>query len=160
MSNPFRLPMVPRALRNLVSRPATRRYPSEMRPRFEGARGTILFDVETCNYCMLCARRCPAAAITVSREDRMWSIEHLTCIGCNVCVEVCAKKSLTMSKEAKHVHTHAEVGPQGQRPGHEEWHGVDPAIAAAAAAAVAAAKAAAVAAQAAEAESLSGAPLG
>ena len=27
MANPFRLPMVPRALRNLVSKPATRRYP-------------------------------------------------------------------------------------------------------------------------------------
>jgi NADH-quinone oxidoreductase subunit I len=119
--------MVRRSLRNLVSRPATRRYPYEIRPRFEGARGTIEFDVETCNYCMLCARRCPAAAITVSREDRVWAIEHLTCIGCNVCVEVCAKKSLTMSKESKPVHTRAEVGPQGQRPGHEEWHKPAPA---------------------------------
>ena len=132
MSNPFRLPMVPRALRNLVSKPATRRYPYEIRPRFDGARGTIKFDVETCNYCTLCAKRCPAAAITVSRENRTWAIEHLTCIGCNVCVEVCAKHSLTMSTDSKSVHTHAEVGPQGQRPGHEEWHGADPAVAAAA----------------------------
>ena len=122
MPNPLNLPMVGRSLRNLVSRPAPRRYPYEIRPRFEGARGTIEFDVETCNYCMLCARRCPAAAITVSREDRIWAIEHLTCIGCNVCVEVCAKKSLTMSKDSKPVHTRAEVGPDGQRPGHEEWH--------------------------------------
>ncbi len=128
MANPFRLPMVPRALRNLVSRPATRRYPSEIRPRFDGARGTIEFDVETCNYCMLCMRRCPAAAITVVREERMWSIEQLTCIACNVCVEVCAKKSLTMSRDSKHVHVRSEVGPQGQRPGHEEWHGADPAL--------------------------------
>ena len=128
MSNPFRLPMVPRALRNLVSRPATRRYPTETRPRYAGARGTIEFDVETCNYCLLCMRRCPAAAITVSRENRTWAIEQLTCIACNVCVEVCAKKSLTMSTESRKVHTHAEVGPQGQRPGHEEWHGADPAI--------------------------------
>ena len=141
MANPLRLPMVPRALRNLVSKPATRRYPYEIRPRFEGARGTIEFDVETCNYCMLCMRRCPAAAITVSREDRVWAIEHLTCIGCNVCVEVCAKKSLTMSKESKPVHTRADVGPQGQRPGHEEWHGADPAVAAATTAAKAAAPA-------------------
>jgi formate hydrogenlyase subunit 6/NADH:ubiquinone oxidoreductase subunit I len=135
MANPLRLPMVPRALRNLVSKPATRRYPYEIRERFDGARGTIEFDVETCNYCMLCMRRCPAAAITVVREDRMWSIEHLTCIGCNVCVEVCNKNSLSMAKESKPVHTHAVVGPQGQRPGHEEWHGPDPAIAAAAKAA-------------------------
>jgi formate hydrogenlyase subunit 6/NADH:ubiquinone oxidoreductase subunit I len=137
MANPFRLPMVPRSLRNLVSRPATRLYPKTPRPQYDGGRGTILFDVETCNYCMLCMRRCPAAAINVVREDRMWSIEHLTCIGCNVCVEVCARKSLTMSPESKHVHVHAEVGPQGQRPGHEEWHGPDPAVVAAAKAAAA-----------------------
>jgi ech hydrogenase subunit F len=135
MANPFQLPMAPRAIRNLFSRPATRRYPVEVRPRFDGARGTIQFDVETCNYCTLCAKRCPAAAITVSREDRIWSIEHLTCISCNICVEVCAKKSLTMATTAKSVHTHAEVGPQGQRPGHEEWHSPDPALAAAKAAA-------------------------
>jgi formate hydrogenlyase subunit 6/NADH:ubiquinone oxidoreductase subunit I len=131
MANPLNLPMVPRALRNLASRPATRRYPYEIRPRFEGARGTIEFDVETCNYCMLCMRRCPAAAITVNREERMWAIEQLTCIACGVCVDVCAKKSLSMSVASRHVHTHAEVGPQGQRPGHEEWHG--PALEAAAA---------------------------
>ena len=122
MANPLRLPMIPRALRNLVSKPATRLYPIEIRPSLEGARGGITFDVETCNYCMLCMRRCPAAAITVSREDRVWSIEHLTCIACNACVEVCAKKSLTMSNDKRKVHTRAEVGPGGRRPGHEEWH--------------------------------------
>jgi len=44
MANPLTLPMIPRALRNLVSKPATRRYPYEIRPRFEGARGTIEFE--------------------------------------------------------------------------------------------------------------------
>jgi ech hydrogenase subunit F len=121
MANPFRMPMVPRALRNLVSRPATRRYPSEIRPRFAGARGTIDFDVDTCVFCMLCARRCPAAAITVSRDDRYFAIEQLTCIACGVCVDVCNKDSLSMSVNSRPVHTHAEVGPDGRRPGHEEW---------------------------------------
>ena len=121
MANPFKLPMAPRALRNLVSKPATRRYPYEIRPRFAGARGTIEFDVETCNFCMLCARRCPAAAITVNREERYWAIEQLTCIGCGVCVEVCNKHSLSMSVDSRPVHTHAEVGPDGRRPGREEW---------------------------------------
>jgi formate hydrogenlyase subunit 6/NADH:ubiquinone oxidoreductase subunit I len=143
MANPLNLPMVRRSLRNLVSRPATRRYPTEIRPRFAGARGTLEFDVETCNYCMLCARRCPAAAITVNREARTWAIEQLTCIACGVCVDVCAKKSLTMSVTSRAVHTHAEVGPQGQRPGHEEWHSADPAVAAATAATTKAAEGAA-----------------
>jgi ferredoxin len=135
MANPFRLPMVPRALRNLASRPATRRYPTEVRPKYVGTRGAIDFDVETCNYCMLCARRCPAAAITVSREDRVWAIEQLTCIACGVCVDVCAKKSLSMAVDTRKVHLRAEVGPQGQRPGHEEWHTDAPSPAAPAAAA-------------------------
>lgn len=126
MANPLTLPMVRRSLRNLVSRPSTRLYPAEVRPRFAGARGTIEFDVETCNYCMLCARRCPAAAITVSREERIWAIEQLTCIACGVCVDVCAKKSLTMSVNARPVHVRGEV-VAGARPGHEEWHGADPA---------------------------------
>ena len=121
MTNPFRLPMVPRALRNLVSRPVTRLYPTEGRPRFAGARGQIEFDLETCNFCMLCARRCPAAAITVARDDRYWSIDQLVCIACGVCVDICAKKSLTMSVGARHVHTKAEIGPDGRRPGLQEW---------------------------------------
>jgi Fe-S-cluster-containing hydrogenase component 2 len=70
---------------------------------------------------MLCARRCPAAAITVSREDRYFALEQLTCIGCGVCVDVCNKGSLSMSVDSRPVHTHADVGPQGQRPGHQEW---------------------------------------
>ncbi len=121
MANPFRLPMVPRALRNLVSRPATRRYPTEVRPRFDGARGQIEFDLETCNFCMLCARRCPAAAITVARDDRYWSIDQLVCIACGVCVDVCNKHSLTMAEGSRRVHTKAEIGPDGRRPGLEEW---------------------------------------
>jgi len=112
MANPFRLPMVPRALRNLVSKPATRRYPAEIRPRFDGTRGTVEFDVETCNFCMLCARRCPAAAITVSREDRHWAIEQLTCIACGVCVDVCNKNSLSMSVGSRRV----RFGPTQGRP--------------------------------------------
>lgn len=125
MANPLNLPMVPRALRNLASRPATRRYPYEVRPRFEGARAKIVFDVSTCNYCMLCMRRCPAAAITVSREERTWSIEHLRCIACNACVEVCAKKSLTMSNEPRKPYVPADAA-DGHRPGHEEWHLSEP----------------------------------
>ena len=121
MPNPLKLPMVPRALRNLASRPATRQYPFVVREPFEGARGKIEFDVATCNYCMLCMRKCPAAAIIVDREAKMWSIEHLRCIACNVCVEVCSKKSLTMSNLPRKPHTPADA-VDGHRPGHEEWH--------------------------------------
>ena len=125
MANPFNLPMVARSLRNLVSRPATRRYPFEVRAPFPGARGTLEFDLDSCVFCNLCARRCPAAAITCVREDKYFAIEQLTCIACGVCVEVCNKNSLHLSIERRAVQTHADVGPDGQRPGHQEWHKLD-----------------------------------
>jgi ech hydrogenase subunit F len=132
MPNPLKLPMAARALRNLLSRPATRRYPIEVREPFPGARGTLEFDVATCVFCGLCARRCPAAAITCSREDRYFAIEQLTCIACGVCVDVCNKDSLRLSLHRRPVHTRAEAGPDGRRPGREEWHGVLPETVAAA----------------------------
>lgn len=121
MANPFNLPMVGRTLRNLVSRPATRRYPVEVREPFGGARGTLEFDLATCVFCGLCARRCPAAAITCVREERFFAIEQLTCIACGVCVDVCNKDSLALSVTRRAVHSVAapRVGPT--RPGHEEW---------------------------------------
>lgn len=126
MPNPARLPMVRRSLRNLVSRPATRRYPIEARPRFEGARGSIEFDPATCVHCGLCARRCPTAALTVSREDRTFTIEQLRCIACGVCVDVCNKQSLRMSVVAPRVRTAAERGADGRRPGRETWRKEEP----------------------------------
>jgi formate hydrogenlyase subunit 6/NADH:ubiquinone oxidoreductase subunit I len=123
-----RLPMVRRSLRNLFSRPATRRYPSEVRPRYAGARGTIEFDELSCVHCGLCARRCPTAALTVSREERTFTIEQLRCIACGVCVEVCNKQSLRMSVEAPRIRTRAEVGPDGRRPGRQTWHKEEPAV--------------------------------
>ncbi len=125
MANPLNLPMVARSLRNLVSRPATRRYPFEVRAPFPGARGTLEFDLDSCVFCNLCARRCPAAAITCVREDKYFAIEQLTCIACGVCVEVCNKGSLRLSIDRRAVQTHADVGPDGQRPGHQEWHKQD-----------------------------------
>jgi ech hydrogenase subunit F len=125
MPNPFDLPMVGRTLRNLVSRPATRRYPVEVRAPFPGSRGTLEFDLDTCVLCGICARRCPAAAITCVREDKYFAIEQLTCLACGVCVEVCNKNSLRLSTDRRAVQTRADAGPDGQRPGHEEWHKQD-----------------------------------
>jgi ech hydrogenase subunit F len=126
MPNPFTMPMVGRTLRNLVSRPATRRYPSEIREPFAGARGTLEYDVDSCVFCGLCARRCPAAAITCSREERYLAIEQLSCVACGVCVEVCNKGSLRLTGERRPVQAAAAMHGAG-RPGHEEWHKPAPA---------------------------------
>ncbi len=127
MANPFSLPMVGRSLRNLVSRPATRRYPGEARPHFAGTRGTIEFDVDTCVFCGLCVRRCPTVALACSREDRSFAIEQLRCIACGVCVDLCNKDSLHMSMETPRVHIHEGAAPGDPRPGHQEWHQAQPA---------------------------------
>ena len=121
MANPLRLPMVPRSLRNLVSAPATRRYPAVVRPPFPGARGTLEFDLESCVLCGLCVRRCPTVALTCNRDERLFAIEQLRCICCGVWVDACNKGSLSLSPERRPVHTRAEVGADGRRPGYEEW---------------------------------------
>lgn len=116
MANPLQIPMLGLSLKNLFSRPATRRYPAELRPRYERTRGHVEVDLAACVFCGLCARRCPANAIEVSREARTFSIEHLRCIACEVCVDVCNKDSLRMHVDAPPVFTRAEAGPDGLRP--------------------------------------------
>jgi formate hydrogenlyase subunit 6/NADH:ubiquinone oxidoreductase subunit I len=86
--------MLGNVLANLVSRPATRRYPFEIREPFDNARGRIEFVIENCVYCGNCARRCPAAAIKVDRVAKTLTFEPFRCIVCETCVEGCPKKAI------------------------------------------------------------------
>lgn len=126
MANPFRLPMARRTLRGLVSKPPTRQYPVELRDPFPGARGTLEYDLDTCNFCMLCARKCPTGAITCLRDERYFAIDQLNCIACGICVDVCAKDSLHLAVATRPVQMAADRGADGHRPGLQEWHGVIP----------------------------------
>jgi formate hydrogenlyase subunit 6/NADH:ubiquinone oxidoreductase subunit I len=91
--------MLGNVLNNVFSRPATRQYPVEKRDPFQDARGHIEFDMSTCLYCGSCQRRCPAAAITVSRPDKTLTFEPFRCIICEACVEACPKKSIRTEKQ-------------------------------------------------------------
>jgi len=63
--------MFPTIVKNLFSRPVTRRYPfKDIREPFPGYRGSIHFDSNKCDLCGDCARVCPADAIEVSLENR------------------------------------------------------------------------------------------
>ena len=85
-------------IRNLFSRPATRRYPRPVREahRTPRSRGRIAIDIDACIFCGACAKRCPTDAIIVTRADREWNIDRLRCCTCNACVEVCPTKCLSM----------------------------------------------------------------
>lgn len=83
-------------LSNLTRRPATRAYPFFKRKPIEGYRGTLMHDPTTCIYCSLCAKRCPANALAVSRDPKSWTLDPYRCILCGYCVEVCPKKCLHM----------------------------------------------------------------
>lgn len=85
------------ALRNLFSRPATRRYPASVREPFAATRGRIEIDFPACIFCGACQRHCPAAAIVVSRAGSSWRIDRLACVICGACVIACPKKCLAMS---------------------------------------------------------------
>jgi ech hydrogenase subunit F len=121
MANPMKLPMVGRTLRNLVSRPATRRYPHEVRTPFDGSRGMLQFDPGTCVLCGICVRRCPAAAITCERETRLFAIDQLLCVTCGVCVDACNKDSLRLATTRRPVQVPADAAIAGGRPGRESW---------------------------------------
>jgi formate hydrogenlyase subunit 6/NADH:ubiquinone oxidoreductase subunit I len=89
--------MLPTIIKNLFSRPATRRYPfRDVREPFTGTRGRVHFDMEKCNLCTACARVCPANAIIVDKENKTIKYDPFACIYCGNCVDSCPRKAITM----------------------------------------------------------------
>jgi ech hydrogenase subunit F len=90
--------MLKNILQNLTSRPATRLYPFTKREPFSGTRNRLEIDPAVCIYCGICSKRCPAHAITVTKDPaKVWTLDPYRCILCGYCVEVCPKKCLSMS---------------------------------------------------------------
>ena len=79
-----------------VSKPATRLYPFAKREPYAATRGHVVIQMSSCNFCTLCAKKCPTDAIEVDRAGRVWRIDRLRCIQCRACVDACNKKSLTL----------------------------------------------------------------
>lgn len=91
--------MFPTIVKNLFSRPATRRYPfKDIREPFPGYRGSIHFDSDKCDLCGDCARVCPADAIEVSLENRQITYDLFKCIYCGNCVETCLQQAISQDK--------------------------------------------------------------
>ncbi len=93
------LPMAQTIFRNLLTKPATRRYPYVVRPAFAESRGRIVIDFPACIFCSACAKHCPADAITVDRAAKLWRIDRFACVICGACVRACPKKCLSMANQ-------------------------------------------------------------
>lgn len=85
------------AIKNLLSKPATLKYPQAPRVYPQGSRGHVEINIDDCIMCGICSRKCMSHAITVDRKTRTWSIERMGCVQCRLCVDSCPKKCLTMA---------------------------------------------------------------
>ncbi len=56
--------------------------------------GRPVQDPSKCVYCTICAKKCPAGALTVDRAAKTWTLDEDLCIGCGNCYEVCPKKAI------------------------------------------------------------------
>ena len=91
--------MIGNIFKNLGRGPATRCYPYEKRAAFPASRGCVRgIDADKCIFCGICAKKCPAAAITVDRNSKTWEINRFQCVVCGVCAEVCPKKCVGMNE--------------------------------------------------------------
>ena len=91
------LGMTKTVLKNLFTGPTTERYPFTPKTFLAGTRGKLDIEIEKCIYCGICQRKCPTAAITVTKEPKLWTVKRMSCISCNACVEACPKKCLVLN---------------------------------------------------------------
>ena len=54
---------------------------------------------DSCVFCGLCAKACPADAIKVDRkaDPKLWEVNQEECVKCGACIDKCPKKSLSFS---------------------------------------------------------------
>jgi ech hydrogenase subunit F len=77
-------------IKNLISRPVTRRYPfKDVREPVDGYRGKIAFELTNCKLCGACSRLCPAKAIEINRPGRQLKYYLFNCIYCGSCIDAC-----------------------------------------------------------------------
>ena len=109
-------------LKHVFKRRSTIKYPNQRLKLTERYRGRHFLDISECTSCQLCAKTCPAKAITMvplvekpqneeppempqneeapkkkKREEVHPQISYELCIFCGLCVDICPKSSLTMT---------------------------------------------------------------
>ena len=72
-------------------KPAEAAPAAALKPRDDGK---PVQDPAKCVYCTICARKCPAGALTVDRAAKTWALDEDLCVGCGTCAEACPKKAI------------------------------------------------------------------
>jgi len=90
------LPFFKTIFSSLGKKPSTYAFPYAPMQKDPLVRGRVDIDIDACIFCNICARRCPADAIIVSKERRELAIARFQCIVCAACVEACPKKCIVM----------------------------------------------------------------
>lgn len=72
-------------------------------------------DIDACNGCGNCEKRCQVDAASVSEKKQKIRIDLNRCIGCGVCIPTCPQNAMSLQKK------HAEVIPPSTR---EELHDI------------------------------------
>ena len=88
--------MLKEVISQILTAPATQKYPA-VRPKIpEGFRGKQIFDINLCISCGLCASDCPAKAIEmVDVEGKKRPLFHLDrCVFCYQCAEGCPRNAI------------------------------------------------------------------
>lgn len=67
--------------------------PAEIKPRDDGK---PVQDPSKCVYCTLCAKKCPAGALTVDRAAKTWTLDEDVCVACGTCAGVCPKDAIVI----------------------------------------------------------------
>lgn len=65
------------------------------------AGGVPCADTSACVFCTLCAKSCPAGALTVDRADKKWELNREICVRCGLCASKCPKKCIEMKQDLK-----------------------------------------------------------
>lgn len=82
-------------VRSLFGKPSTLMYPVVPRKYQEITKGHIENDIDTCIFCGICQKKCPADAITVDKPNKTWTIQRMQCVQCGCCVDLCPKHCLS-----------------------------------------------------------------
>jgi len=70
---------------------------------FWAANFHAVVDVNLCDGCGTCAKRCQVNAVSVAAKKQPSVVNRNRCIGCGLCVPTCPKKAMSLLKKPAEV---------------------------------------------------------